>query len=136
MKRWQLWLVLSLCVPFKVTADDNIMSSYHNGKRYDFSFSCQQLKKTPPWPAAANTPPLAPRRAVDQARHHLKSLVANADAWVINEIGLRSACTENHWFYLIEFSPPQMGLHSGLGLVVLMDGHTVTPTISPWPVER
>ncbi len=104
---------------------ENVMSSYYDGKRYDFVFTCSWKEEDP-------QPPLAARAALTAARSRLSQLVADAPHWAINRISLRSACSNDKWFYVIEFIPPREGLNAGLGLVVFMSGYVLEPKVSPW----
>lgn len=122
-----------LLFPLGLSAQGNVMNSYYDDKRYDFEFTCEQLEKAQSWTEEQPHPPLAPRVAVSTAKKQLTNLVSNAKNWELNKISLRSACSDDKWFYVIELIPPGEGLKQGLGVVVLMNKKTIDPKISDWP---
>ena len=118
-------------------ADANSVSSYFDGKRYDFTFTCEELEATPAWPGTEAHPPLEPREALNIARGQLDTLVPNASEWRLGEISLRQACTPDQWYYVVSLSPPPPRPDGGItpifDLVVLMNGRAIRPDVSPWP---
>jgi hypothetical protein len=107
----------------------------YGGKKYEFRVSDQDLQKTPVWRPDQENPPLSPRRAEDIARKQLASLVPNGKDWRLHEVTLRPL--DNHWIYLVGFleplrtDTPAQQLSTGFQIIVLMNGATVTPRISP-----
>lgn len=114
----------------------NSVSSYFDDKRFDFEFSCDDLRSGPAWLDENDNPPLAPREALRIARVQLSALMQNSERWRLSKVVLRPACTEHHWFYVVAFSPPpprpDEGITSAFELVVLMNGQTIEPKVSPW----
>jgi len=130
-------IVAAILCSVGARAQGNSISSYFNGLRYDFPFTCEDLGEAPPWLERDVDPPLAPRDALRIARKQLDALVANSDTWRVNEVGLRSACSPDQWYYVVGFLPPPPrpdgGIVTEFRLVVLMNGRTTEPQISAWP---
>ena len=127
--------VLTLCGNGLCQWDSAVFSSYHSGKRYDFSITAEQLAKTPPWAEGEPNPPLSPGRAKEIARDYLSTLFEDASEWHLSEVALRPVA--QRWVYLVEFSEPMPQgafehLSSPFKLVVLMDAVAVPATISAW----
>jgi hypothetical protein len=114
-----------------------VFSSYIRGERWDFNVTRDSLQETAPWPEPELSPPLPPGRAIQIAAEQLKSLVADAKHWRVNSVSLRPVGNEGHWVYVVEFEEPPPrpdgGIHSALGLVVLMNGNVITAIRRPWP---
>ena len=130
-------LMIAMCsCGLSSPAFGNMISSYFDDKKYDFEFSCDDMSKTPAWPEEDASPPLEPREAVRIATAQLSTLMQDSERWRLNHISLRPACTERHWFYVVTFSPPPPRSDGGVtplfGLVVLMNGQSIEPKVSPW----
>ena len=129
-------LMIAVLCGLSSPAFGKMISSYFDNKKYDFEFSCDDVSKTPAWPEENASPPLEPREAVRVARAQLSTLMQDSERWRLNHVSLRPACTERHWFYVVTFSPPPPRSDGGatplVGLVVLMNGQTIEPKVSPW----
>ena len=107
----------------------------YGGKKYEFRISGEDLQKTPAWQPNQENPPLSPRLAIDIASKQLATLLPNGKDWRLFEITLRPI--DNRWIYLIQFLEPLRGngaaqqTSTGFQIVVLMNGVTVMPRVSP-----
>ena len=55
----------------------------------------------------------------------------------MNNISLAPIGSEGKWVYVVELEEPPPrpdgGIHGSMKIVVLMDGKTVSPFVTPWP---
>ena len=112
-------------------------SSYIDHQRYEFSVSQSALSDSPSWSDTEAFPPLSPRTAIAAAWEQLKALGKNPNGWRMNNISLAPIGQEGKWVYLVELEEPPPrpdgGIHGSMKIVVLMDGKTVSPSVTPWP---
>ena len=134
--RWVAALPMILCVLCGTAVCQYAaeFSSYHNGKRYDFRLTQEQLAETPAWQNDEPNPPLSVRQAQMVGVESLKKLFDDGDKWRLNDIGLVPVA--DRWVYLIAFEePPLPGCLDCLSfpfkIVVRMDGLAVPAIISP-----
>jgi hypothetical protein len=125
----------------------SIESSYIGGERLDFAITQGDLEAAPKWVEALDDPPLAPRQAVRTARRQLAEFVPNADRWRVMAVTLRQVMREDVSIYVVEFNEPLPDPPPGVSVAgsfmaktiripVLMNGATVAPTRTPWPLPR
>ena len=120
-------------------ADAAVFSSHVRGERLDFAVPRSVLQQTPAWSDADLSPPLPPRRAIQIAARQLRELMPDPERWRLSRISMRPIAGGERWLYIVEYDEPPPGptggITSSLGLVVLMDGSTVNPKRSLWPVK-
>jgi len=118
-----------------------LVESYHapgkaNGNHYEFTVTKADIANTPIWSHKSEDPPLSWRRAEQIARTDLERLLPDGKAWLVREITLAQLGDDVHWLYLVTFEPPPIG-HPGekdpdfMRIIVLMDGKTGPPTVTP-----
>jgi hypothetical protein len=133
---------LVLLVMLQVSGNEMIgqWSSYVLGQRWDFSVSRNDAEQSPRWSVFLDDPPLSPRQAVQVAKVELNELVPDAGAWRLNAVRMVPLGVPDGWIYVVEFGEPPPrpdgGITSSMGIVVLMNGHAVLPTHSPWPEKK
>jgi len=112
-------------------------SSYIDDQRFEFSISPSALSASPSWSDSEPFPPLSPRTAIAAAWEQLKVLGKNPEGWRMNNVSLVPIGPEGKWLYLVELEEPPPrpdgGIHTSMRIVVLMDGKTVSPSVTPWP---
>jgi hypothetical protein len=107
------------------------LSSYAEGKRFDFEVTREQLLKTTAWKAEDDFPPLSPRKAEKLATIKFGKLIKNTKGWERERISLQTIGDNERWFYVVEFShhgsdgPPPY-----FKIIVLMDGTVIEPKVS------
>ena len=116
------------------------MLSYHDGKKYQFSFTHAELEQTPPWPSSVESPPLAPRVAIKIAQSYLSQLIPDGAQWRLKEVRLLPIGGGDKWIYVVGFlGPLPAGVADGMvpeiGIVVMMSGVPVKPVISEHPTS-
>ena len=68
-------------------------------------------------------------------------LVGDKEGWQLRSVSLKQVGPQRTWIYVVDIAEPPPrpdgGVHSSIGLIVLMDGTTVTPLRTmmqpPWP---
>ena len=134
-RSFTLCLILcSFCVVC-MAQSNAVFYSYHEGKRYGFEVTPEQLENSPSWVEDQDNPPLPVRRAIEAASAYLRKLMPNADKW--SRRGLRLVPVGGKWVYIVEFTEPRPKgqaehLSTPFGVVVLMSGEAVEAKVSPW----
>lgn len=129
------WLLLcGLCVVCAAQSPASFFS-YHDGKRFEFEVTSEQLANSPPWVEGQDNPPLPPRRAFEVASAYLRKLMPDAEKWQRRE--LRLVPVREKWVYVVEFTEPPPGnmaehLSAPFGVVVLMSGEALEAKVSTW----
>lgn len=128
------FLLCSLCLVCAAQSPASFFS-YHDGKRFEFEVTSEQLANSPSWAAEQDNPPLPARRAFEVASAYLRKLMPDAEKW--QRGGLRLVPVREKWVYVVEFTEPPPGnmsthLSTPFGVVVLMSGEAVEAKVSPW----
>lgn len=132
-------LMLTLQTPAENGA--GVFYSYVNDRRWESVVRAADLERSPRWPAAADSPPLAPRAAVRSARAVLEKIFTRGEEWDLSRVSLQEVRgVPSSWIYLVDFverppSPRPGTIGSFIGeqmtVVVLMNGTAITPTSRP-----
>ncbi len=133
--------VLAILSVILVARGGELVEPFHapgkaNEKHYEFAVTRADIANTPIWSRESENPPLSPRRAGQIARTQLEELLPEGKAWLLREITLAQLGDDIHWLYLVTFEPPPIG-HPGekdpdfMRIIVLMDGKTTPPTVTP-----
>jgi len=136
-----LVIVAMLSVVTFAARGGELVERYHapgkaNGKHYEFVVTKADIANTPVWSRDSENPPLSPRRAGQIARTQLEELLPEGKAWLLREITLAQLGDDVHWLYLVTFEPPPFGHPAEkdpdfIRIIVLMNGKTTPPTITP-----
>jgi hypothetical protein len=116
-------------------------SSHTRGVRWDFNLTRETLARSPTWPDSDPWPPLSPRRAIELAWAQLGTLVGDKEGWQLRSVSLKQVGPQRTWIYVVDIAEPPPrpdgGVHSSIGMIVLMDGTTVAPIPArqPWPAR-
>jgi len=129
-------LSLALQAPEPAAAS---FTSHTRGVRWDFRLTQARLDQSPAWPEGDAWPPLSPKSAIDAAWQQLRTLVDDTERWRFESVSLKQVGSKATWLYVVEIAepPPRAdgGIHSSIRLIVLLDGTTVEPVRSPWPLR-